>query len=113
MGEMISIPLEEYHQLRAAAEELGELRAYDKARHALDAGEEELIPASFVQRMIAGESPLRVWRDYRGLTQAALGEKADVNRVQIADIEAGRKTGSVETIRKLATALGVGMDDLV
>jgi mRNA interferase RelE/StbE len=43
----------------------------------------------------------------------ALFETSGVNRVQIADIEAGRKSGSVETIRKLADALGVAMDDLV
>jgi mRNA interferase RelE/StbE len=42
-----------------------------------------------------------------------LFEKSGVNRVQIADIEAGRKSGSVETIRKLADALEVAMDDLV
>ena len=32
---------------------------------------------------------------------------------QIADIEAGRKTGSIETVRKLADALNVAIDDLV
>jgi transcriptional regulator with XRE-family HTH domain len=36
-----------------------------------------------------------------------------VNRVQIIDIEAGRKTGSVETLRKLAQELGIDIDDLV
>jgi mRNA interferase RelE/StbE len=36
-----------------------------------------------------------------------------VNRIQIIDIEAGRKTGSVATLRKLATALGVDIEDLL
>lgn len=54
-----------------------------------------------------------MWREFRGLTQMVLFEKSGVNRVQIADIEAGRKSGSVETIRKLADALEVAMDDLV
>lgn len=30
----------------------------------------------------------------------------------LADIEAGRKTGSIAPLRKLATALGVTLDDL-
>lgn len=34
------------------------------------------------------------------------------NRVQIVEIKAGRKTGSVATLKKLATALQVDMDDL-
>ena len=112
MSEMISIPLDEYKTLLAANEELADLRAYDRTMAALASGEEEMIPAEYVERMINGESRLRVWRDYRGLTQAALGEKAAVNRVQIADIEAGRKTGSVETLKKLAAALAVDLDDL-
>lgn len=48
----------------------------------------------------------------RGLTQVGLGEVSGVNRVQIADIEAGRKTGSVATLRKLSDALGIALDDL-
>ena len=63
--------------------------------------------------MIYGESPVRVYRNLRGMTQTALAERSGVNRVQIADIEARRKTGSVETLRKLAAALGVTIDDLV
>lgn len=35
-----------------------------------------------------------------------------MNRTQIADIEAGRKTGSVATLKKLAGALAVAIDDL-
>jgi mRNA interferase RelE/StbE len=46
------------------------------------------------------------------LTQAALAEKAGVNRVSIAEIETGRKQGSVASLRALADALGVTLDDL-
>ena len=55
---------------------------------------------------------MRVWPELRGLTQAALATASGVNRVQIANIESGAKTGSVATLRKLADALGVGLDDL-
>ena len=71
------------------------------------------MPAEYAKRLIAGESPLRVWRELRGLSQVAMGKVSGVNRVQIADIEAGRGKGSVETVRKLADALGVRVDDLV
>lgn len=113
MGEMISIPLEEYRSLQAAAVELADLQAYDGALAQLASGDEELLPSKFVKRMLSGESPLRVWREYRGLTQTALAEASNVNRVQIADIESGRKSGSIETVKKLAEALGITLDDLV
>lgn len=112
MGEMISIPLEEYRSLQAAAEELADLQAYDRALAQLANGDEELLPAEFVKRLLSGESPLRAWREFRSLTQTALAEASSVNRVQIADIEAGRKSGSIETVKKLAEALGITLDEL-
>lgn len=63
--------------------------------------------------MVTGESPLRVWGEHRGLTQVALADRSDVNRVQIANIKVGQKFGSVETVKRLAAALGVAIDDLV
>jgi hypothetical protein len=36
-----------------------------------------------------------------------------LSRIQIVDKEAGRKTGSVTTLSKLATALNVDINDLV
>ena len=113
MGEMITIPLGEYKRMQAAVEDLADLQAHDRALADIAAGREERVPALYVRRMIAGESPLRVWRTLRGLTQSALARASGVNRVQIADIEARRKNGSVETVRKLAEALGVAVDDLV
>lgn len=113
MGEMITIPLDEYNALKLAAEDFADLRAYDRAMAALAGGEEELIPAEYAKRMIAGESPLRVWREYRQISQAALAAAAGVNRVQIVNIEAGHRRGSVETLKKLADALGITVDDLI
>lgn len=104
----VTIPRAEYDRLREAAEMLADVAAFDRAM----AGHAEGLPHDHMRRIVAGEAPLRVWRDWRGLTQAALAERSGVNRVQIADIEAGRKTGSVATLRALAEALGASMDDL-
>lgn len=112
MNEMVTIPREEYDRLRAAAEDLSDLQSYDRATAALAAGEEEMIPADSVNRLLNGESPLRVYRNLRGLTQAALAEKAGVSRVTVAEIEIGRKQGSIASLGALAGALGVALDDL-
>ena len=112
MTQTITIPRAEYDRLCAAADELSDLQAHDRAQAALAAGEEELIPAAHANRLIAGDNALRVWRRYRGLTQAALAEAAGVSRVTVAEIETGRKQGSLQTLRALAGALGIGLDDL-
>jgi DNA-binding XRE family transcriptional regulator len=112
MNDMVTIPRAEYDRLRAAADDLADLQAYDRAKSALAAGEDELIPAEYANRLLNGDSPLRVYRDLRGMTQAALAERSGVNRVTVAEIETGRKQGSVATLRKLADALGVMVDEL-
>ena len=113
MNQMVTITREEYDRLREAAEDLADLQAYDRAKAALDTGEEELIPADSVERILDGESPVRVFRDLRGLTQKDLAETSGVNRVYIAEIETGKKRGSANALKALAEALRVSVDDLI
>ena len=65
------------------------------------------------ERLWAGEHPLKVWREKRGLSQRALGEAAGVAQGYLAEIEKGIKPGSVTALRKLAGALRVQVDDLI
>ncbi len=112
MADTITIARDEYQRLVEAAQTLDDIRAYDRAVAELEAGREELVPAAFAARLVAGESPVRVYREWRGLSQAELARRSGVNRIQLLDIEAGRAGGSVDTLRKLAEALGVMLDDL-
>ena len=89
------------------------MRSATEILERIKAGTEELIPAAVVDRLLDGEAPLTVWRAHRGLSQSELARQSGVNRIQIIDIESGRKTGSVATLKKLATALRVDLDDLV
>ncbi|MGO4167847.1 helix-turn-helix transcriptional regulator [Novosphingobium sp. YAF33] len=113
MGEMVSIPIEEYRALQEAAEDLADIRASERVKAAVERGDDEYVPAELVNRILAGENPLRVWREYRGLTQLTLSKVAGVTRAQIAQIEGGRSGGSVQTFKSLAEHLGVTVDDLI
>lgn len=106
------LPEAEYLKLLEAAEDAADRAAVADIRRKLATGEEELLPAAFVDRLIAGESPLRVWREYRGISASALAEKAGVGQSYISEIETGKKDGSLKTVKKLADALGVSIDDL-
>lgn len=65
------------------------------------------------ERLIAGESPVRVWREKQGLNQRELAIAAEISQSHLAEIETGAKNGSVETLRRLARALKVDLDALV
>ena len=113
MNELVTIPKVEYLRLKAIEEDMSDLRSANEVLDRIEAGSEELISSEVVARLLNGEPPLAVWRNYRHLSQTDLARQSGVNRVQIIDIEAGRKTGSVATLRKLASALGIDIEDLL
>jgi DNA-binding XRE family transcriptional regulator len=75
------------------AEMLADVRAYDAVKLRLKRGEDELIPLQITERRIAGESTLKIRREYRGLTQEALAKASKVSRSMIAAIEKRHKKG--------------------
>ena len=113
MNEMIMIAKAEYLRLKEIEEDFADLQSATAILRRIEAGDEELIPSEVVNRLLDGEAPLKVWREHRQLSQAELARLSGVNRVQIIDIEAGRKTGSAATLRKLATALKVDIEDVL
>ena len=82
---------------------------YDRA----DAEGGESFPAEVVDRLLAGQNPIRVYRDHRGMTQGALAAAAGIHPVYLSQIETGRRTGSARTLVAIAKALGVAVDDLI
>jgi DNA-binding XRE family transcriptional regulator len=94
------------------AEMLADVKAYDAAKARLEAGADELIPLEITERRLRGEPPLRIWREYRKLTQEQLAKKSKVSRALIAAIETNRKSGSITTWKRLASALNLTWDQL-
>jgi len=103
------VPYEEYAALVRLSEQMRDIRAYDAAL--ADTG--ETVPHEVVRRLVNGDSPLRVWREYRALTQAALARKAGIDKTYLSQLETGRKQGSVAALARLASALSVEIDDLI
>lgn len=110
--EFAVIPVEQLQRLMEDAEMLADVKAYDAAKARLERGENELVPLEITERRLAGEDPLKVWREYRGLTQEELAMESGVSRVLIAAIETKRKGGSLATIKKLAKTLNVDWESL-
>lgn len=108
------VPIETYRRLLERAEEAADIRVFDEALAAVANGEDEVVPAEVVRRLLSGEeTPVRVWREYRGLTQAELAAMAGVGKSYLSQVERGGKSGSLRLMRRLASALGVDMEDLV
>lgn len=58
-------------------------------------------------------SPIRYWREQRGLTAAQLGHKAGTTQQQITKLENSQRRLTADWQVKLASALGVKPSDLL
>lgn len=100
------VPVSEWNALLARLESLQD------AVDARAARSDESFPAEFADRLLAGESPLRVWREYRGMTLQALAEQSGVTRQMVSMAERGKARPSADLLSRLALALGCDMEDL-
>lgn len=100
------VPVAEWNALLARLEEVQDIADAKSVRAS------ETFPAEFADHLLSGESPLRVWRNYRGLTLQALAENCGVSRQMLSMIEHGKAKPSADLLGKLAGVLGCDMDDL-
>ena len=73
---------------------------------------QERVPIGVIDRLMARENPVRVWREHRGYSLRQLAERAGIGLGYLSQIENGGRKGTVETLKKIAAALDVDLDDL-
>lgn len=115
-GEIAILPRKEYEALAARAaeadEDAGTVRLVARARKEVAEGA-PLIPMEVAERIAAGEHPVRVMREWRGMTQTHLSNRINIGQGYISDIECGRRKGTVAAMRAIAETLRVPLDMLV
>ncbi len=102
-GNALARELEEMEEQRDA---LGAMLARIRAAN------QESLPWAMAKRLSAGEPPLRVWREHRGLDQAALAARSGIAPATIAAIEQGAEPG-LRDAAALARALEIDAEDLL
>lgn len=103
---LVVLPLDEFEALRDATD-------HAKAMAALARGDEERLSPAEALELAEAATPLAFWRRKRGLTQAALAERAGASQGAIADMERGARVGTVGVLKRVAAALDVRIEDLV
>jgi DNA-binding XRE family transcriptional regulator len=79
----------------------------------VETANEERLPWAMVKRLSAGENPVLVWREHRGMTREALAAASAVPESVIAAVEAGACEPALRPMVALARALRADLDDLV
>lgn len=82
---------------------------FDAAR-AEDTGEH--FPHDVVKRLVDGEPPLKVFREYRTMTQETLAASANVSTGYVSQIERGTRSPSQKALTAFASVLNLDVEDL-
>ena len=69
---------------------------------------QEVVEANVVR----GDSLLKAWREYLGLTQAEVAKRAGMSQPAYAKLEKPGANPRTATLRKLAKALGISLEHL-
>ena len=77
---------------------------------AAEARSEAPLPVAVSNAVLAGDSLLKALRNWRGLTQVELAQGAGLTQSFLSEMEAGAKTGSPETLTKLARHLDIARE---
>jgi len=113
----VTLRRSDFRTLLDAAEEGADLAAVRRHRSQEDAvgwsaAKRNYLTRKEAERLLSGESPVRVWREKRGMTQRALAEAGEINPSYLAEIETGKKPGSPGALSCIAGILEVPIENL-
>jgi DNA-binding XRE family transcriptional regulator len=107
------VPYETYLQLVEKAEMAQDVQDFDSAKAALERGDDELVPSEVVYALLDGENPIKVWREYRGLSQQETAENAKISVPYLSQLETNKRKGSLGVLSAIAKVLKVSLESIV
>ena len=106
------VPLDVWERILKKLEDLDDLMA---AREIDSDPAAEYFPIELMAQIkLEGKKPVKVYREYRKITQEQLAEKSGISELHmVRKIENGESEGSIGTIKAIAKALNLEIDMLV
>jgi hypothetical protein len=106
----VVIPYETYQQLIEDAEILADIKAYDEIKEK----KEENFPSYIVDKIfIQGENPIKVYREYRNLTQLELLNRVKITLKKLQEIEADISLANKEELEAIVKVLNIDIDMVI
>lgn len=103
------LPYKEYETLLQTLEDIEDIEIIISA----ESDHAEKFPLDLVEKIAAGESPIKTYREYRKLSQTDLSKKVKVSKQYISQLETRERTGSLKILKSIAKILAVDLDDII
>jgi ribosome-binding protein aMBF1 (putative translation factor) len=98
---LVVVPIAEWRRIESMLED----RSDAAAVRAFLRDPQEMFPDAVVNAILDGAHPIKVFREYRGVSQAALASEVGSSAVYISQLERGVRRAS----RKLRATLGAAL----
>lgn len=107
------IPIDEFNRLIEPLEDAEDSSTLERLAADVASGNEKTYPHEVIKALINGANPVKVFREYRNMTPAQLASACGVTSAHIYQIESGKRSMSVDVLRKMTQALDVDADMLI
>ncbi|MBT4963586.1 MAG: helix-turn-helix domain-containing protein [Francisellaceae bacterium] len=104
----VVLPIKDYAKMLQALEEQEDIQAVEEFFE----NSEETFPIEVAEQIADGVSPIKVFRQYRKLSQVKLADQVNVSKQYISQLESKDRDGSTRVLKKIAKILNVSLDDL-
>jgi len=111
--EIVILCREEYDRLIEAGEDRKDSQTARRAIEQVESGAEAVLSESELDEFLQAKTPFAFWRKKRGLTQSSLAKATGIAQGFLSEIESGQKPGTPATLKKIAKALNIKVDDLI
>jgi len=111
--EIVILSRDEYDRLIGAGEDATDTKTARRVIDDIASGAETVLSENEVEAFLKAKTPLAFWRKKRGMTQADLARTTGVAQGFLSEIESGQKPGTPATLKKIAEALNIKIDDLI
>jgi DNA-binding transcriptional regulator YiaG len=110
-NELVVLTREEFDRLYLLAAEAEEDEAdvlmYDQRKAELENSVHSHLPQEVSALLLRGDRLIKALRKWRGLSQSQLAEATNLAQGYISDLESGRRSGTQETLKLIASKLDV------
>ena len=107
-NEYVFMPLNDFTKIKEALEDATDLANAEYIKTQLITGKEETFPSSVLDKIIDDNiSPIKVFREYRGITIDELANKLKRTSKYVISLENNSSKCSNKTLSKIASILNV------
>jgi len=103
------VPFKKYEEMLEAYEEFQDTKEVEKFKMS----KHKFFPEEIALRIIKEDNPIKIYREFLGITQENLAKDLKVSKQFISQIETNKTAPSLKILKRIAERLDMSVDDLI